>query len=116
MAVKRENEDYREAQKLYYREWYKKNGRKRNIKYNLDWYYKNKDKMKVHGKVFCELKKGNIKKPPDCSVCRRKTRLFAHHHDYSKPLEIMWLCGSCHKLIHHGLHTPNVDATKIMVY
>ena len=36
-----------------------------------------------------------------CNRCGSDTRVHAHHHDYSKPLEIEWLCVSCHRK-HHG--------------
>lgn len=41
-----------------------------------------------------EMGKGTLKRQP-CEVCGRKGE--AHHEDYKKPLEIIWLC---HK--HHG--------------
>ncbi len=28
----------------------------------------------------------------------------AHHYDYSQPLEIVWLCVSCHVKVHRALH------------
>ena len=28
-----------------------------------------------------------------------------HNEDYSKPLEVVWLCKSCHKRLHLGLIT-----------
>ena len=45
------------------------------------------------------IKKGYIKKEP-CAVCRNEL-VHAHHLDYSKPLDIMWLCREHHHDIHH---------------
>lgn len=46
---------------------------------------------------------GRLKRQP-CERCGRKGRpgnlIHAHHEDYSKPLEVTWLCGSCHKRRH----------------
>ena len=44
------------------------------------------------------LKIGTIKKEP-CSVCG-KERSEMHHPDYSKPLDIIWLCRSHHQYLH----------------
>lgn len=45
-----------------------------------------------------------IKKPIICSQCRCramvKRDIHAHHRDYSKPLEVDWLCRSCHSQLH----------------
>lgn len=39
---------------------------------------------------------GKIEKPLRCETCNKKHRLTAHHEDYSKPLEVEWLCYECH--------------------
>jgi len=45
--------------------------------------------------------KGELVKPESCERCGNATSyVYAHHPDYSKPLEVRWLCGSCHKLTH----------------
>jgi len=31
---------------------------------------------------------------------RNASLIEAHHNDYSKPLEVVWLCRDCHRLIH----------------
>ena len=36
-----------------------------------------------------------------CKICG-KPKADAHHEDYSKPLEIIWLCRSHHKQYHAG--------------
>lgn len=47
--------------------------------------------------------------PQPCEMCGRKPfnaarrQVVAHHDDYSKPLDIRWLCLSCHRQ-HHLRH------------
>ena len=42
------------------------------------------------------VKRGDVVKPEFCEECGRKVRLTAHHDDYSKPLDVIWLCYKCH--------------------
>jgi hypothetical protein len=86
-----------------YRRWYIKNGRTRDKNYAdiiYDWQKKNPEKHYASVKVYRALKDGLIKKPNICSICKRLTRLSGHHTDYSKPLEVIWVCSSCYKKIH----------------
>ena len=49
------------------------------------------------------LRAGRIVKPRKCEVCGdcpRSRALHAHHDDYSKPLEVRWLCSACHGVFH----------------
>lgn len=59
----------------------------------------NPEKYKSHIIVFHSLVNGIISKSP-CSKCGATTNIHAHHNDYSKPLEITWLCASCHRKYH----------------
>lgn len=43
---------------------------------------------------------GRIQKSP-CSSCGSTSNVEAHHHDYSKPLEVDWLCRKHHKEKHN---------------
>jgi hypothetical protein len=47
------------------------------------------------------IKKGIIKIPERCSNCNKNKKLHAHHPDYSKPLDVVWLCPRCHGMAHH---------------
>lgn len=42
------------------------------------------------------VKRGDIKKPASCEECGLQKRLTGHHDDYSKPLQVRWLCYTCH--------------------
>lgn len=46
------------------------------------------------------LKKGTLARMP-CEVCG-EPRTEAHHDDYSKPLEVRWLCKTHHEQVHHN--------------
>jgi hypothetical protein len=41
-------------------------------------------------------------RPAVCESCSKPGRIAAHHHDYSKPLEVNWLCPACHALEHRA--------------
>ncbi len=61
---------------------------------------RNPEKKKAWSKWSKALKNGKIVKKP-CVVCGSKSAQ-GHHKDYSKPLEIVWLCRKHHKDIHYG--------------
>lgn len=42
---------------------------------------------------------GRIIKPQICS-CGNNLNIEAHHPDYNKSLDVVWLCRTCHKKIH----------------
>jgi hypothetical protein len=54
----------------------------------------------AHCMVARAIKDGKIKKPKKCSRCDKKGKVLAHHKDYYKPLEVIWVCQVCHKQIH----------------
>lgn len=39
---------------------------------------------------------GKVVKPSQCENCRRTVKVNAHHDDYTKPLDVRWLCHQCH--------------------
>ena len=52
----------------------------------------------AHSRINRAIRDGKITRQP-CEVCGNP-RTHAHHDDYSKPLDVRWLCPKCHG-IHH---------------
>jgi len=47
------------------------------------------------------IKEGRLH-PCHCEVCDAGPRVCGHHEDYSKPLDVRWLCHRCHIRLHQG--------------
>lgn len=58
------------------------------------------NRQKIWSLVAKAIKDGVIIKAEECSCCGSKMYLEGHHYDYSKPLEVVWLCKSCHTYEH----------------
>jgi len=51
-------------------------------------------------------------RPTHCSACGTETEdIQAHHDDYAKPLDVRWLCRSCH--IRHHVALRKAEGTYI---
>lgn len=46
------------------------------------------------------IRNGKIRRPTRCEACGVVGLVDAHHHDYSKPFYVTWLCEPCHKAEH----------------
>lgn len=64
----------------------------------------NPEKYKAHLAVSNALKTGRLVKSSSCEDCGKSGMIHGHHDDYTKPLEVRWLCVRCHSLFHaiHG--------------
>ena len=68
------------------------------------------DKAKARSILSNAVIAGSVIRPLNCSVCGieplpmrdGRSALQAHHHDYTKPLDVQWLCSPCHKDLHNG--------------
>jgi hypothetical protein len=64
----------------------------------------------AHQQVSAAVRDGVLIAPNACELCgsaRGDSPLWgihAHHEDYSRPLDVLWLCQSCHQRVHavHG--------------
>ena|SRR3990167_9115190 len=73
-------------------EKYRKAGRER---YKRDYHI-----SKTATKVRWAIENGKLIKPRYCSCCGCERKIQAHHEDYSKPYNVIWLCSSCHGFLH----------------
>lgn len=68
------------------------------LKTRLKTHSKNPSKINARRVVEAAIKAGVLTKPEACSSCGKKDcRIEAYHEDHTKPLEVDWLCVSCHR-------------------
>jgi hypothetical protein len=72
-----------------------------NTEVTRAWRAEDKRRQQAHAAVSKALRHGTLLKEP-CCRCGNE-RSVAHHDDYDKPLEVMWLCQPCHKQRHKEL-------------
>jgi hypothetical protein len=61
------------------------------------------EKLKAWWTFTNAVRAGKLIAPDACSRCGEGGLIDGHHHDYSKPLEVTWLCRPCHIEAHlHG--------------
>lgn len=57
-------------------------------------------KQKARHDLNQAVRLGNKHRPTTCSTCHIPGRIEGHHYDYSKPLDVIWLCSGCHADLH----------------
>ena len=59
-----------------------------------------RDRARSYANVY--LSRGKLQRGPceDCGVTHEDQPVRMHHEDYSKPLEVTWLCDWCHQARH----------------
>jgi hypothetical protein len=103
----------RAYQREYQRRWAKENREKRVI-YEKNWRdanpeaaaekkrrytERNREKVNARNTLRRSIAAGKIQREP-CDVCG-DPQSEGHHHDYSKPLDVRWLCRKHHGELHH---------------
>lgn len=57
-------------------------------------------KFKARHAVSNAIRDGRLARGTECYFCGCSDRLQAHHEDYDHPLDVVWLCASCHGKLH----------------
>ncbi len=104
-----------------------KKWRQKNPDYQKEWRANNKDYFKnynldpinmarksVHDMLNSYVRMGIVKKEP-CSVCGN-TNSQGHHNDYTKPLEVTWLCSKHHMKLHRIDGKPAYKPFRVVIH
>lgn len=94
----------------WYREEYTKTTQYRIMHSQKAQEYKksHREAIKAHNKVTKAIISGKLVRPGFCSQCNSTGKIEAHHPDYSKPLEVVFLCVKCHMEEHKRLRSQVV--------
>lgn len=87
-----------ESSKFFRKQW-RLNNKERVCAQSKKWRDKNKEKVRAYNALNQAIKMGRVIKPEQCSKCPNTGRIEGHHEDYSKPLDVEWLCRDCHAKI-----------------
>jgi len=87
---------------------YAKSHREKMNKYMRDWrsrtaYTVPAEKAAARIAINNALRDGKLTKPETCEVCGERGLIHGHHDDYSKWLEVRWLCAPCHGELHRKM-------------
>ena len=74
---------------------------KANTEVTRAWRAEDKRRQLGHVAVARAIRNGSLFRLP-CVRCG-EAKSVAHHEDYDKPLEVIWLCQPCHKQRHKEL-------------
>lgn len=80
-----------------------------NIKFSVSEkdYLDYKKKKIARTLVTKAIANGELIRATECHICKKETKTHAHHVDYGKPMEIVWVCTGCHGLCHTADHMLN---------
>lgn len=88
----------RDNPELYRRiqsQWNQNNPERRRL-HKRKWADGNRQARQAHWTLGNALRSGKIVRPKQCQKCGKLGKIEAHHSDYSKPLQVQWLCSACH--------------------
>ena len=67
-----------------------------DTKYRCDHPDRHQARVLLHSAV----RNGTMSRPSRCERCGLDHQIHGHHEDYTRPLDVKWLCSSCH-VAHH---------------
>ena len=71
-------------------------GKATNLKAMRRWREANPEAYRAHNILNGRVQRGSVVKSDACERCGAGGRIEGSHDDYSKPLDVEWLCRSCH--------------------
>ena len=63
------------------------------------------NRSSVYRSVRSAIASGELVRPKSCEICGEspppakdgRSQIHAHHEDYSRPLDVKWICAMCHR-------------------
>lgn len=83
----------------------------KKAEYIRRYWGKNAQKRHAHNVASNAIAGGLLKAKP-CERCGFALGVQAHHEDYSKPLDVVWLCTKCHGARHREINAERRAARK----
>ena len=94
-------------------------GREAGNRAKRAWEARNPEKKKAATAVSNAVRDGKLVRGKNCQVCGSDRNIEAHHEDYSKPFEIVWLCKKHHwqadekrRLLESEFHIPEYETVQ----
>lgn len=100
--VHRNYESKREQYSDYERRRYQDPKRRADIVRNLNAIRKRYPEKAKAWRMVAYAKRTGKLIPKPCQHCGTTVKVQAHHGDYSKPLDVTWVCFKCHREHEHG--------------
>lgn len=63
------------------------------------WRIDHPEAYKAQTAVNNAVRDGRLLKEP-CAICGTEKHVHGHHRDYSRPLDVIWMCARCHHRVH----------------
>lgn len=76
-------------------------GKSANNAHAVRYHRRHPEKLRAVQLVHEAVQRGDLTKNP-CERCGATDQVQGHHDDYSKPLEVRWLCQQCHNAHHRA--------------
>ena len=71
------------------------------------------ERYRAYRRVERAIACGELERGDRCEVCGRSdVTIHAHHEDYSKPLDVEWLCQHCHRTLRHRRVYPGITGNE----
>ena len=101
LATKSNNEKIKYKVSKLQKEHYRKSKIKLDTIYKSRHRAKHPDRQRARQILTNAINRGHILRDP-CRICNSINKIEAHHPDYARPLEVVWLCRDHHKAFDNG--------------
>jgi len=106
-TVRQGKSEYRAAHKEAIQKYdheYKVGHRKERAERQARYVSKHPEKKRAWNRLYRATVTGKIIRPLHCSSCVKPDKIQGHHRDYSRPLDVAWLCPFCHAVFRGEAH------------